>query len=95
MRSCIAFSGCRGSIFRAEIPDWGKTVLEGKERRIVGTAVFISTVADVIFLVCSFTGVSVIYDTGFYWSVLQVLQKPSIPGEHAQKQLFYVWYCAV
>ena len=47
-------------------------ILEGKAKRIAGAAVVLSVFADMAFLVCSFTGVTVIYDTAFYWCVLQV-----------------------
>ena len=46
-------------------------ILDGKEKKAAGIGVLVSAAFDVIFLVLSFCKVTVLYDTLFYWTVLQ------------------------
>ena len=48
-------------------------ILDGKRKKAAGFAVLISAAADMVFLVLSFIGVTVIYDTELYWCALQVM----------------------
>lgn len=50
--------------------------LTGKPRKTAKTAMLLSTLLDGILIVLSFTGVTVIYDTGIYWTASQVVLCP-------------------
>lgn len=53
-----------------------RDVLTGKRRKAVGAAMLLSALVDCVLVAVSFTGVTVIYDTGVYWAVVQVLLCP-------------------
>ena len=50
--------------------------LTGKPRKTAKTAMLLSALLDGILIVLSFTGVTVIYDTGIYWVASQVVLCP-------------------
>lgn len=50
--------------------------LAGRLRKIAGAAMLLSSLWDGILIVLSFTGVTVIYDTGFYWAASQAVLCP-------------------
>lgn len=50
--------------------------LTGKPRKTAKTAMLLSALLDAILITLSFTGVTVIYDTGFCWVVSQVVLCP-------------------
>ena len=50
--------------------------LTGKPRKIAKVAMLLSALLNSVLIVLSFTGVTVIYDTGIYWTASQVILCP-------------------
>lgn len=50
--------------------------LTGKPQKTAKAAMFLSAMLDAILILLSFTGVTVIYDTGIYWTASQVVLCP-------------------
>ena len=76
--------------------------LTGKPRKTANAAMLLSALLDGILIVLSFIGVTVIYDTGFYWMASQVVLCPLLIGctavewHHREKKsriilLFYMF----
>ena len=66
--------------------------LTGKPRKTAKTAMLLSALLDGILIILSFTGVTVIYDTGIYWMASQVVLCPlliacaAVEWDHREKK---------